>query len=191
MIPAPPGFSAISKGISYGLKLAIRSVHPLSKTHPHDAQAIWQALWFRLMVTLFNGAVILGFSEASTLLLFFFITIIDTLSYPVVSHAVLSRINLSLRYPQFIVAFTWVGNLRVLLMMSITLLAGVFQENTIQILIFPFALWMIWAAWSVSTQSLERGGWLGAGMVVLAMVLEMILGIISITFIYPSLPTPS
>lgn len=195
MIPSPPGFSAIINGIAYGLRLATRSVHPNAgpnhpKGHACDATAIWQALWFRLLVTLFNGVLILGFNQISTMLLFFFITVIDTLSYPVASHAILHRTSMANRFPAFITAFTWVGNLRVLLMMSITLLAGMFDDQTLQVMIFPFALWMIWAAWSVATQSLGRGGLIGAGMVFLALVLEMILGALIITFIHPSLPTP-
>ena len=196
MIPSPPGFSAIINGITYGLRLAIRSAHPLDganhpKGHAHDTTAIWQALWFRLLVTLFNGVMILGFTEVSTMMMFFFITVIDTLSYPVVSHAILNRTSLLGRYPVFITAFTWVGNLRVLLMMSITLFAGLVDDQTLQIMIFPIALWMIWAAWSVATQSLGRGGVVGAGMVFLALVLELIIGAMIITFIHPSLPTPS
>ena len=196
MIPSPPGFSAIINGITYGLRLATRAVHPNDgpthpKGHAYDANAIWQALWFRFLVTLFNGALILGFADISTMLMFLFITFIDTLSYPVASHAILHRTNMAGRYPAFITAFTWVGNLRVLIMMSITLLAGALDDQTLQVMIFPFALWMIWAAWSVATQSLGRGGMVGAGMVFLALVLEMILGALIIIFSHPSLPTPA
>ena len=103
----------------------------------------------------------------------------------------MNRTSLAGRYQPFITAFTWVGNLRVLLMMSITLFAGMVDDQTLQIMIFPIALWMIWAAWSVATQSLGRGGVVGAGMVFLALVLELIIGAMIITFIHPSLPTPS
>lgn len=191
MIPAPPGFSAIIAGLAYAFRLSTRAVHPNNKSaHPQDSVAIWHALWFRLMVTTFNGVMIFGFKNGSLLLTFFLISLIDTLSYPVVSHSVLARSNLIDRYHRFITCFTWVGNLRVLLMMAITLTAGLINQDNLQIMILPFAIWMIWAAWSVSTQSLERGGWVGAGMVFLALILEMLLGALIITFIHPNLPVP-
>ena len=58
-------------------------------------------------------------------------------------------------------------------------------EN-MQIIMFPFAIWMIWASWSVATKSIGRGGWVGAGMVFLALILEMLLGAMIITFIHPT-----
>jgi hypothetical protein len=188
MIPAPPGFGAIITGISYGLKLAIRQVHPLdSSAHPQDARAVWQALWFRFLVTMFNGALVLGVFQASTLTFFALISIIDTLAFPVVSHAVIARMGNAERFPAFITAFTWVGNLRVLLMMTIVLMAGFMDAHSMQLLIFPFALWMIWASWSVASQTL-LGGWKGAGMVILAMIFEMITGFLIITYIHQVLP---
>jgi len=188
MIPAPPGFGAIITGIAYGLKLSVRQVHPLdTAAHPQDARAVWQALWFRFLVTMFNGALVMGVFQASTLTTFALISIIDTLAFPVVSQAVLSRMGIKERFPSFITAFTWVGNLRILLMMTITLLAGFMDANSLQLLIFPFALWMIWASWSVANHSL-LSGWKGAGMVILAMIFEMITGILIITYIHQILP---
>ncbi len=189
MISRPPGFSAIVSGISYALSLALRKVEPSPKAHPNGPIAIAQALWFRYMVTVLNGVVILGFDKVTALVLFFLISAIDTLSYPVVSHAVLHKAGMARVYPTFITAFTWVGNLRVLLLMTISLLTVGLGVESMQIIMLPFAIWMIWASWSVATHALGRGGWAGAGMVFLALVLEMLLGALILTFIHPPVPT--
>ena len=191
MIAGPPGFSAIISGISYGLSLAIRKVEPGPDAHPNGPIAISQAIWFRFMITVLNGVVILGFDKMTALVLFIFISAIDTLSYPVVSHAILHRSGLGKLYPTFITSFTWVGNLRVLILMTISLLTVSLGAENMQLIMFPFAIWMIWASWSAATRSLGRGGWAGAGMVFLALVLEMLLGAMILTFIHPSLPAAS
>ena len=90
MISGPPGFSAIVTGISYALSLATRRVEPSAEAHPNGPVAISQAIWFRFMITVLNGVVILGFDNVVGLVLFFLIAAIDTLSYPVVSHLVLA-----------------------------------------------------------------------------------------------------
>ena len=189
MISGPPGFSAIVTGISYALSLATKRVEPSAEAHPNGPVAISQAIWFRFLITILNGVVILGFDNAFALVLFFMISAIDTLSYPVVSHVVLYRSGLGKVYPNFITGFTWVGNLRVLMLMTISLLTISLGVESMQIIMFPFAIWMIWASWSVATRAIGRGGWAGAGMVLLALVLEMLLGALIITFIHPTAVT--
>ena len=186
MISGPPGFSAIVTGISYALSLATRRVEPSADAHPNGPVAISQAIWFRFMITVLNGVVILGFDNVVGLVLFFLIAAIDTMSYPVVSHLVLAKSGLGKTYPNFITGFTWVGNLRVLILMTISLLTVSLGAENMQIIMFPFAIWMIWASWSVATKSIGRGGWIGAGMVFLALILEMLLGAMIITFIHPT-----
>jgi hypothetical protein len=121
--------------------------------------------------------------------MFFLISAISVLSYPVASQAVLYRSGLSEAYPSFITGFVWVGNLRVFLLTMINMLSGIFGPENLLIVMFPFAIWMIWASWSVATLALGRGGWVGAGMVLLALVLEMLLGVLFIIFILPPVPT--
>lgn len=191
MISTPPGFSATITGISYALNLALKKADPTPEAHPHDSTAIAQALWFRFIIAILNGAIILGLGDWSPLILFILISAIDTLSYPVVSHAVLNRAGLGSLYPCFITAYTWVGNLRILMLMTIGLLAANFEFQEPYMIMFPFALWMLWAAWSVATRALGRGGWVGAGMVLLAVILEMILGLLIIMFINPAVPLES
>lgn len=184
----PPGFSAIIAGMTYGLRLALRQVDPAdTDAHPNGPAAIAQALWFRYLITALNGVLVLSFDQTAAILLFLLISVIDTFAYPVVSHGVLYRAGLGPRYPSFITAYTWVGNLRILLLMSVSLLTASFGTQELQIALFPFALWMIWASWSVATHSLKRGGWVGAGMVFLGLILEMLLGALIITFIHPNL----
>ena len=78
MISGPPGFSAIVTGISYALNLATRRVEPTAEAHPNGPVAISQAIWFRFMITVLNGVVILGFDKITALILFFLIAAIDT-----------------------------------------------------------------------------------------------------------------
>ena len=191
MISGPPGFSAIITGISYALNLSLKRVNPTPEAHPNSPTAISQAIWFRFLITVLNGVVILGFDQLSAVILFILISAIDTLSYPVVSHIVLHRSGLGKIYPSFITGFTWVGNLRVLMLMTISLLTVSLGAENMQLIMFPFAIWMIWASWSVATRAIGRGGWVGAGMVFLALILEMLLGAMIITFIHPVTPIAS
>ena len=187
MISGPPGFSTIITGLSYAFNLSLRKVNPTSDTHPNNPVAISQAIWFRFMISVLNGVVVLGFGKLTTLILFILIAAIDTLSYPVVSHTVLHRSGLGKVYPSFITGFTWVGNLRILMMMTIVLLTSSFGVEHMQPIMFAFAIWMIWASWSVATITIGRGGWVGAGMVFLALILEVLLGAIILTFIHPEI----
>ena len=189
MFAGPPGFSAIVDGVTYGLRLALRKADPNdASAHPSTPEAVAQAIWFRFMINALNGVIVIGFSGMSILLLFIFISVIDALLYPNISHAVLSRTSLRGKFPSFITAFTWVGNLRVILLMTVSLIGTGFAGVGGQIILLPFAIWMIWASWSVATVSLQRGGWVGAGMVMLGFVAEMFIGMMTISYINPTLP---
>lgn len=185
MIPTPPGLGAIVNGLAYGLKLAIRRGEP-QDMQPHPG-AVWDALWFRYMLTLLNGGLILGLGNYSAVLMLAVLGLVDVLSYPVVSHFVLRQMQLDRFFPQFALAVTWVGNLRVMILMMIILVTSPAATASATLIMFPFAIWMIWATWSAATRSIESRGWVGAGMVVLMMILEMINGMMIISFLHPLL----
>lgn len=185
MIPAPPGLGAIINGLTYALKLSTRRAEPQSMA-PVDS-AIWDALWFRYLITLLNGGLILGLGHMSAVAMLAVLALVDTLSYPVVSHFVLKLMQRDRFFPQFILAMTWVGNLRVLILMMVILFLGQMDMAKASLYMFPFAIWMIWATWSAATRSIENKGWLGAGMVILMMMLEMVNGVLIITFLHPLL----
>lgn len=188
MISGPPGFSAILNGITYGFELSLRRTDPNdASAHPNGPVAIAQAIWFRFMITVLNGSLIMGFTDASGIAMFMLVILIDTLAYPVVSHAILYQNGMGARFPSFITAYTWVGNLRVLLVMTLSLLSSFVGAPQLQIMLLPIGLWMIWASWSVATHTLQRGGLAGAGMVVLSMVLEVIILMAMLAFINPGM----
>ncbi|MCE2517349.1 MAG: hypothetical protein J4F41_05800 [Alphaproteobacteria bacterium] len=188
MISGPPGFSAILNGITYGFELALRKVDPNDASiHPNGPVAINQAIWFRFMITVLNGSLVMGFTSVSSVMMFVMVVLIDTLAYPVVSHAILFQNGMGARFPSFITSYTWVGNLRVLLVMTLTLLSSFLGTPQLQIMLLPIGLWMIWASWSVATLSLQRGGLAGAGMVVLSMLLEVIILMAMLVFINPEM----
>ena len=185
MIPTPPGLAAIVGGLTYAMQLSVRRCEPSAM--PPSAVAIWDALWFRYMLTLLNGGLILGLGNMGAALMLAVLGLVDVLSYPVVSHFVLRQMQLDRHYTQFILAVTWVGNLRVMILMMIILMTTPVGLGTSTIFMFPFAIWMIWATWSAATRSIENRGWVGAGMVLLLMILEMINGTMIITFLHPLL----
>ncbi|MGC6485676.1 MAG: hypothetical protein ACON4P_08415 [Candidatus Puniceispirillales bacterium] len=185
MIPTPPGLGAIVAGLTYALQLSIRRTEPQSMAP--DSRAIWDALWFRYMLTLLNGGLILGLSNGGAVAMLAVLGLVDTLSYPVVSQIVIRQMRLDRFFPQFILAVTWVGNLRVMILMMVILFLGQMDMATASIYMFPFAIWMIWATWSAATRSVENKGWVGAGMVVLMMLLEMVNGMLIISFLHPLL----
>ena len=189
MYAGPPGFSAIVDGVTYGLRLALRKVNPNDATaHPSTPEAVAQAVWFRFMINALNGLIVIGIGGMSILIVFIFISLIDALLYPNISHAILARTSMRGKFLSFITAFTWVGNLRILLLMTVSLVGATFTQSNSLLILFPFAVWMIWASWSVATASLERGGWVGAGMVVLGFIVEMFIGAITISYLHPHLP---
>jgi len=191
MIPAPPGFGAIINGITYGMNLALRRVDPASTNAIRQApDAIWDALWFRFLVTLLNGALILGLGNMWTVVLLGLLALVDALSFPVVSQLVIARLGLMPRFVAFILSVTWVGNLRIVVLMTVMLIFGPISAVGVgagNIILLMVALWLIWATWSAATLSLGRSGWLGAAMVVLMMAVEMINGMLIVTFIHPML----
>ena len=120
MIPTPPGLAAIVGGLTYAMQLSVRRCEPSAM--PPSAVAIWDALWFRYMLTLLNGGLILGLGNMGAALMLAVLGLVDVLSYPVVSHFVLRQMQLDRHYTQFILAVTWVGNLRVMILMMIILM---------------------------------------------------------------------
>lgn len=179
-----PNFSAIAKGLGYGWQLALKQTDPSDDApHPATSRAIIQALWFKAIIAMVNTSISVPFEHLLTLMTLLLIIIVDTLAYPVISHQVLRRIELEERFPRFITAYTWLGNLRVLMVLGLIFLSSVAPR--VMILVVPISLWMLWAAWFVASKSLGRGGWLGAGMVGLAILLELLLTLITISIINP------
>ena len=183
MILRPPAPGAIISGLVYGLKIALRRGTPqdISPT----TGAIQDALWFRYMLTLFNGVLVLGFSDYGGLIMLAALGLIDVLSYPVASHFVLRLMLLERFFPQFILAVTWVGNLRIIVLMTAILMAGSASVPSFSLIVFPFAIWMIWATWSAAARSIENRGWLGGGMLVLMMLVELINWFLFVSFLHP------
>ncbi|XDZ65309.1 hypothetical protein AB8880_10305 [Alphaproteobacteria bacterium LSUCC0684] len=191
MIPAPPGFGSIITGMTYGLNLALRRIDPANTgAISQTPGAIWDALWFRFLVTLLNGALILGLGNVSAIVLLGLLALVDALSFPVISQVVIARLGLMPRFVPFILSLTWVGNLRIVVLMTVMLAFGPISAVGMgpgNIILLAVALWLIWATWSAATLSLGRSGWLGAAMVVLMMAVEMINGMLIVTFIHPML----
>jgi hypothetical protein len=183
MIPKPPGPRVIITGLNYALQLSMHRCEPKAMSSSNDA--VWDSLWFRYMLTLLNGSLIVDFGQMTAVVMLAVLGLLDTLSYPVVSHFILRQMQLNRHFPQFIVAVTWVGNLRVIILMILFLLLGQMDMATASLYIFPFAVWMIWATWSAATRSTGNKGWVGAGMMVVMMMLEMVNGILIITFLHP------
>ena len=71
--------------------------------------------------------------------------------------------------------------------MTLTLLSSFVGAPQLQIVLLPIGIWMIWAAWAVATATLQRGGWIGGGMVLLSMILEVLLLLFMVIFINPDL----
>ena len=185
MIPTPPGIGAIIAGLAYGLRLSTRRGEPQDMAPTNSA--IWDALWFRFLLTLLNGGLILGLGNFGAVLMLAVLGLIDVLSYPVVSHFVIRQMQAERFFPQFILAVTWVGNLRVMILMMVILMTSSAALTSASFVMFPFAIWMIWATWSAGTRSMDNRGWLGAGMVIVMMLMEMINGMLIISFLHPLL----
>ena len=119
MIPTPPGLAAIVGGLTYAMQLSCAGARP-SAMQP-SAVAIWDALWFRYMLTLLNGGLILGLGNMGAALMLAVLGLLDVLSYLLSAISCCARCNLT-HYTQFILAVTWVGNLRVMILMMIILM---------------------------------------------------------------------
>ena len=182
MIPPLPTPSTVVDGITYALRMAIRQGEP-GQLEPTN-RAIWDALWFRFFLIFANSIVMLGMDHAWLIPLLGVIALVDTLSFPVISHFVLQLTGLTGRFPLFILATTWIGNLRVIILFLMLMILGSDSLGG-NFLLLVVAIWMIWAAWSVATRSLGQGGFAGAGMVILMMVVEVMNASVIIGMIHP------
>jgi hypothetical protein len=186
MIPEFTILPTIFNGISYGMRLALQQVDHRNPGHANDPEAIMQALWFRFIIAMLNGIIAVGiYSPVAVIVTFTLIIIIDTLAYPVVSHFALTRAGLEARFPQFITAYTWLGNFRILLVVTIFFVSHAVNAPRLQLAVVPIGFWMIWASWSVATHSIGRGGWVGAGMVGLTVVLKLVLTLVTVSVFNP------
>lgn len=186
MIPSPPSIAAIVDGMAYSIRMATRQSQPAAMLP--TPTAIWDALWFRFILVLLNGIVMLGWGNLHVLPLLAVIGLVDTLSYPVVSQYVLQLTGLGRQFQQFILSVTWIGNLRVILLMAILL--GTSGTSVIgNFLLFVAAIWMIWATWTVAAASLGDKKLAAVGAVLLMMVLEMINASVIINMIHPLVVT--
>lgn len=140
------------------------------------AYLICHALAVRWLLTVINGVVLLHGAERGYFTLFALIALVDTLLYPVASHAVMQRMGCGNRWPGFIMLLTWVNNLRIMLLFAVGMLSIIIPG--LEVLILGFVLWMLWTAWRAATISLGRGGWAGGGMILLSVLLEVGLGVI-------------
>ena len=183
MIPSPPSPSTIISGIAHALRMAVLKGHP-EQLDP-TPKAIWDSLWLRFMLLTATGTLVLSSDQISLVPLLAVVALVDTLSYPVVSQITLNHIGMAGRFPLFILSVTWIGNLRVILMMVILMIAGGIQTSGGTLLIVATAFWLLWATWSVAALSLGGRGWLGAGMVVLMMFVELTNALIFDAFVHP------
>ena len=163
--------------------MAVRKGHP-DQLDP-TPKAIWDSLWLRFLLLTANGTLVVGWDQSSLIPLLAVVALVDTLSYPVVSQITLHLVGMAARFPLFILSVTWIGNLRVLLLMMLLLMAGGGENMGGNLLLAAVAFWLIWATWSVAALSLGGRGWLGAGMVVLMMFVELVNALIIITFVHP------
>ena len=187
MIPSPPTPASIVMGLSLALRMALGQEEPdrfKAKFEKMWSKAVWEALWFRLMLLVANGTLMVGLDHVNLIPLLVVVALVDTLSYPVVSHFALQAINMAERFPLFILSVTLVGNLRIILIMTALLSTGGggVAGNTI---LLAVAVWMIWAAWFAASRSLGRKGWLGVGMLVLMMFTEVLNALVILTFVHP------
>lgn len=174
------------KGIAYAMRLATRQGEP-AELAP-ETKAIWDALWFRFMLVTANGVAMLGMDHFGLIPLLVALALVDTLSYPVVSQIVLRLAGMADRFPVFLLSMSWIGNLRVMLMMTVLLVFGGGEGMGGNAVLAMVAVWMIWAAWSVASRSLGGKGLAGAGMLVLLMVVEVVNASIVVNVIRPLVP---
>jgi hypothetical protein len=188
MISGPPNIPAIAKGLRYGKQLAFGKINPSDiDVYPNEPKDIAEALWFRFMLSMFNGVLSFQLDNFSMAIALVLVIIISTLAEPVVSHAVLRQFGLASRWPSFITAYTWLGNFRILLVLMLFIVSNALSAPQLQLAAIPIGFWMLWATWFVATHSLKRGGLAGVGMVVLTIVLELILTFMLVYFINPEL----
>lgn len=187
MIPLPPSLSTVVTGIAYALRLAspIRRMRKKLDEPDPTAKAIWDSLWFRFLLVVVNGLAVLDIDNAGLIPLLVIVALVDTLSYPVISHIVLQFTSLAGRFQPFILAVTWVGNLRIILMMVALFGTGGVENVGGNLLLVLIAFWMIWATWSAATRGLNGNGWAGAGMLILMMALEFLNAMVVISFVHP------
>ena len=188
MIPSPPTPTTVVMAISLALQMALGRQEPKqfkSRFETIGAKEIWDSLWVRLILLMANGVLVLGLDRLDLLPLLAAVALVDTLSYPVVSQFTLQAIGMANRFPLFILAITWIGNLRIILLMAALHLAGGGQSTAGTLVLTGVALWMLWATWSVASQTLGRRGWLGVGMLVLMMSVELVNALLVATFVHP------
>ena len=183
MIPLPPSPFSMVMGIAYALRLAIGRGHG-DFTKP-SAKAVWDALWFRFLLIAANGMLVVGFDHANAIPLLLAVALCDTLFYPVLSHFTLQAIGMSGRFPLFIMAMTWFGNLRIILLMVILLALGGGQNPLGTTVLVVVGFWLVWATWSIASRSLGDRGWLGVGMLMLMMFAEILNAGVVVSFVHP------
>lgn len=188
MIPSPPTPASIVMGLSLALRMALGQEEPgrlKTRFEKMWGKAVWEALWFRLILLVANGTLMVGLDHLNLIPLLVVVALVDTLSYPVVSHFALQAIGMAERFPLFILSMTLVGNLRIILIMTTLLATGGGSGMAGNIIMLAVAVWMIWAAWFAASRSLGRKGWLGAGMLVLMMFTEILNALVILTFVQP------
>ena len=188
MIPLPPSPKIIIDGITYALKMSLRQTHPSAM--PPTTEAIWHALWVRFALIILNSTIMLEERSFALFAMLIPIAVIDVLSYPVVSHFALLTSGNEKRFPLFILAMTWIGNLRVIILMTTLLIIGIENPGGGIFLLLAVGMWMLWATWSVATISLNHKALAGVGMIALMMVVEILNANILIRFVLPLVNTP-
>ena len=186
MIPPLPSISTIIDGMTYAIRMAFGQARP--EDMPPETKAIWDALWVRYILTLLSNLIVLESNHLTLFALMLPAALIDTLLYPVVSHFCLERTQYANRFPQFILAMTWIGNLSMIIMMTLIALFGNTDTTPVGFggfLLVIAAIWMIWVTWSVATASLDNRKFLGVMMIVLMMIVQIINALIVFGIAHP------
>ena len=151
----PPGIFRILHGFGYAFGLATAQITAGdSKAHPQNIAAVWQALWVSWLLILLAGWLADIVSFGLGFLGFTIVALIITLIYPVVSFNVVNFLGERQRYPSFIIAMTWLNNLRQVLVLALAHALSPMNATMARWLLLPVAIWMLWALWRVASQSL-------------------------------------
>ena len=189
MIPSPPPRPLmVLLGFTLAVRMAVRKDDPSVVTP--TPKKVWDALWIRFFLLMASGMAMLGMDNANLIPLLLATVMVDTLSYPVISQFTLKQIGLAERFPLFIMCMTWIGNLRIILMLTGLFATGAGENLVGAFILAVLAVWMLWATWWVAARSLGNRGWLGGGMLVLMMFTEFLNAMVMLTFIQPQMAGP-
>ena len=158
--------------LTFQMKLGLRKV---DDTYSLTAAGVWQAIWAALILgaltlvypATMDGAWVLAIQLSMQLLSMCLVVLVFVW--------LLRMAGLDSRKFLYIVPFLWIDNLQTLfggLAQNFVLFTG---ELTYLVLLLPLVVWNIYWQWRVGRDQLGRGGWFSAGLLLVAMFIEIVL----------------